>query len=143
MPMTPQQAQDFMLAGRAIFTAVSRRTGRRFTFKVSRQDENSPWWRVGVLSGPDNTSDYRYIGSVGWNRDRYPAPTFFPPKGQAPAPSAVAFKWVLDTAWGDAESFEAQVDFHHEGVCGRCARRLTDPDSITSGYGPECRKKMF
>src|SRR5262249_13335004 len=27
----------------------------------------------------------------------------------------------------------------HEGRCGRCGRRLTVPESIESGYGPECR----
>jgi hypothetical protein len=32
----------------------------------------------------------------------------------------------------------ATLEFWHEGRCGRCGRRLTVPDSIASGYGPEC-----
>jgi hypothetical protein len=27
---------------------------------------------------------------------------------------------------------------HHEGRCGRCGRTLTVPESIESGFGPEC-----
>jgi hypothetical protein len=30
----------------------------------------------------------------------------------------------------------------HEGRCGRCGRRLTVPESIESGYGPECIGKI-
>jgi len=26
----------------------------------------------------------------------------------------------------------------HEGACGRCGRTLTVPESIASGFGPEC-----
>jgi hypothetical protein len=26
----------------------------------------------------------------------------------------------------------------HEGRCGRCGRKLTVPESIESGFGPEC-----
>jgi hypothetical protein len=142
MPMTADEAKAFMLAGRSIFTTRSRRTGKSYTYKVTRQSENSPWWRVGVLSGPDNQSDYTYIGSVGWDASRYPTPSFFPPKDKAPAPSAGAFKWVLDAAFTAPESFAGQVEFLHEGRCGRCTRPLTDPESIISGFGPECRKRM-
>jgi hypothetical protein len=29
-------------------------------------------------------------------------------------------------------------EFRHEGRCGRCGRTLTVPESIDSGFGPEC-----
>jgi len=36
---------------------------------------------------------------------------------------------------------ETIVVYHH-GTCGRCRRKLTDPESITTGIGPECVKKL-
>jgi len=34
------------------------------------------------------------------------------------------------------------VEFWHEGVCGKCGRKLTVPESIESGFGPECIKRV-
>ena len=31
-----------------------------------------------------------------------------------------------------------KADGWHEGRCGRCGRKLTVPESIEAGYGPEC-----
>jgi hypothetical protein len=30
------------------------------------------------------------------------------------------------------------LEIWHEGRCGRCGRKLTVPESIHNGYGPEC-----
>src|ERR1700752_4765990 len=35
-----------------------------------------------------------------------------------------------------------KAEIWHEGTCGRCARPLTDPQSIARGIGPECASKM-
>lgn len=32
------------------------------------------------------------------------------------------------------------LEVWHNGSCGRCHRKLTDPDSIETGFGPECLK---
>lgn len=34
--------------------------------------------------------------------------------------------------------FPAGFEFWHEGRCAKCAKRLTVPESIAFGYGPEC-----
>jgi hypothetical protein len=31
---------------------------------------------------------------------------------------------------------------HHEGRCGKCGRLLTVPESVETGIGPECAKRM-
>lgn len=135
---------EFALAGNATFTVVSRATGARFTYKVSRRDDG-PWWRVGLLTGPDNNTDYRYIGSVGWDRERYPAPRFFPPRGTtlADAPASVkGFDVVLRMAATNTDALSRLAEVHHCGRCGRCGRTLTVPASIESGFGPECASKL-
>ena len=31
---------------------------------------------------------------------------------------------------------------YHVGKCGRCGKKLTDPESILTGLGPSCSKYM-
>lgn len=47
-----------------------------------------------------------------------------------------SFAWLMGTlANGDLPK---AVVFYHEGMCCKCARRLTVPASILTGYGPDC-----
>lgn len=41
-----------------------------------------------------------------------------------------------------AHNLLEELEVYHHGRCGRCGRKLTDPDSIVQGMGPECRKKL-
>ena len=53
--------------------------------------------------------------------------------------SVQAFIWFLNRIEADkpTDGFE----FWHEGKCGRCGRKLTVPESIEAGIGPECAGK--
>jgi hypothetical protein len=59
----------FLLGGNATFTASSSKGGR-FTYRVRlakpRDGETNPprRWFVAVLTGPDNSSDYTYLGTI-------------------------------------------------------------------------------
>lgn len=144
--MTDQHAigRDYILAGKATFT-VSGRTSR-FTFRVSRKEAepgsrygSEPTYFVGLLSGPDNTADYRYVGildpvtgHVRLTRNS---------KVTEQAPSLVALRWTLRFVWA-ARPLPAPAAIYHEGHCGRCGRALTVPESILTGIGPECAAKM-
>lgn len=143
--MNPNAALQFLLAGNATFTVLSRGSGTRFTYKVTRNEENGTWWRVGLLTGPNNDTDYRYIGSVGWDRANFPAPRFFPPRGtnlrDLPA-STRGFAWVLNAAASNDERWNELLEFHHAGRCGRCGRTLTTPESVEAGFGPECITRL-
>ena len=133
---TIEHPMRFALAGKAIFTVVSKKTGARFTFKV-RAAENGPFHFVSVLTGPDNTQDYKYLGYL--RRGVY----FHggaKAKIAADAPSAKAFDWFWRALARDALGDRAEV--HHCGQCGRCGRALTVPESIQSGFGPECINKV-
>lgn len=127
--------KQFALAGNARFTIVSKRTNARFTFRVRRPDGDRPWF-VSVLTGSDNESDYTFLGTI------FPDGTYRKsPKSRITgmAPSAVGFDWFWKHLAADPfDLLPAQVDVHHEGRCGRCGRALTVPESIESGFGPEC-----
>lgn len=129
--------KQFALAGNARFTIVSKRTQTRFTFRVRRPSEDKPWF-VSVLTGSDNESDYTFLGTI------FPDGTYRKsPKSKITglAPSAQGFDWFWNRHVLAPDVFDllpANVDVHHEGRCGRCGRALTVPESIESGFGPEC-----
>lgn len=124
----------FALAGNATFTVTSKATGRRFTFKVRQPSPETPHF-VKVLTGPDNEGDYTFLGTI------FNGQNFVHSRKSSIAPdadSAKAFAWF----WRNAASLPAdKVSVHHEGRCCRCGRKLTVPESIESGIGPECAGK--
>jgi hypothetical protein len=133
--------QQFALAGNAIFTLVSKTTGARFTYRVQvakneAGERNDSMHFVAVLTGADNQNDYSYLGYI--RREIF----FHGKKSRISrdAPSAKAFDWFWRIAVTGRAPTTAEV--HHEGRCGRCGRPLTVPESIQSGYGPECRGKI-
>ena len=52
---------------------------------------------------------------------------------------AKAFAWFWRVLNGSG-NFPAGFEFWHEGRCCRCGKRLTVPESIQGGIGPECIK---
>jgi hypothetical protein len=128
----------FMLAGKATFTVVSGKTGTRFTYKVvaKTMNDGKVLHFVSVLTGSDNTSDYTFLGTI-FDRASYRHGNRSPIGREAASAKAFAWTWERLTA-GNLTG----ATIHHEGRCGRCNRALTVPESILSGFGPECAGKM-
>lgn len=127
----------FIAAGRAVFTITSTATGKSFTYRFGRpqdQLEGGPIFAA-LLTGPDNTADYTYMGIY------YPARrAVVQTRGSKVAHDAPGF---VALAWFLAHVGDPRVTFRHEGRCGRCGRALTVPSSIDSGLGPECAGKVL
>lgn len=126
----------FMLAGNAHVTFQSRRTGTRFTYRVSAAEarpgfgQGRPPHFVAVLTGPDH---YEYLGCVFDGRHYMHGRKSHI---SSDAPSAVAFKWVWERL--TSGEMHPELGVWHEGRCGACGRRLTTPESCASGLGPVC-----
>jgi len=132
----------FLLAGHAKFTIVSKVTGARKTFEIEKAPPkgNLPEaWFVRLLVGPDNGSDFRYIGTI-----RKGARLVFSPNSSGFGLEAcAAIEWFLKLVnQGKDEAFNRQAEFWHSGFCSRCGRELTDPESIATGLGPVCRERV-
>lgn len=138
--LAAEQIAPYTLAGNATVTLVSRATGARFTYKVRMAPRGGTWF-VKVLAGPSNESDFRYIGFIRDGRFIHGAGKCFATKD---APSVIAFGWfarsILFPRQGRSPKTD-QLEVWHEGACGRCGRKLTVPESIQTGLGPECANK--
>ncbi len=138
----PTIKPEFITAGQAIFTVKSGRDGSHYTFQVTKKENDDgrpPVWFVSLLTGPDNTSDYTYLGllDVALWRVRLTAKS----RMQADSTPVRVLQWAL-SAIKSGQTLPAGYRIHHEGRCGRCGRVLTVTESVESGLGPECAKAV-
>ena len=138
----PAAAVAFMLGGKATVTLRSLESGARYTYRIRLAGGRGPdrVWTVALLNGPDNESRYVYIGRIrgsgyAWGRPKDGTKPF----AGADAGSVKAFKWAF--ARLAAGAIPGKLEVWHEGRCGRCGRKLTVPESVASGFGPECRAR--
>ena len=159
-------AWRFIIAGDAIFTATSPRTGAHYTFRVRRIEQIDgrklfkPVWCAYLLVGPNNADDtcYRYLGNVRW-RDDYPKDAYLflkSPEAKCSgmdgrpsvdemakwhaakgAPPFVALNAIVHRAFFQ-QPLPSGYTLQHEGKCGKCGARLTTQKSIDRGLGPKC-----
>jgi hypothetical protein len=132
--------KTFILAGDATFTVTSLQSGTRYTYKVSLSEDKRRYF-VSVLTGPDNWSNYKYFGCINPNTGAFSWAKPESAKVAPDAPSAKGFEWFWRHLNAPVSKIAA-VKVSHEGKCCRCGRKLTVPESIESGIGPECAAQM-
>jgi hypothetical protein len=157
-PLSWGLVHKFVLAGRAIVTIQSvADENDRYTYKVEQKTVEQkvknaetgaeetklapvPFWFVSLLVGPENRSNYAYLGVIDSN---------------------VAFRTTAGTAknkgasaaninrFGDVFTWAAKGEDHshqfkvwHRGFCCKCGKTLTVPSSVATGFGPVCAKLL-
>lgn len=143
---TPQIGRAFILAGNAIVTLTG--SERRYTYRVQQgkpregdsaaPDRTQPFF-LQLLSGPDNTADYTYVGIV--DQQTGAVRLTRASKLTRESQPIKAWDWAMRYLWA-GKALPAPATVHHAGRCGRCARLLTVPRSIETGFGPECAGKL-
>jgi hypothetical protein len=138
---TLTEAKLFALAGNATLTLQSTRTGQHYTYKISSPSAEKQEakgftpeavWFVKVLSnGSADEGDFTYLGMIK-NND------FFATRASTRMQTAPCFK-AFQFFFRSTE-LHPELVIRHECKCGRCGRTLTDPISIDTGFGPECRE---
>lgn len=140
------EALTAILAGKAKITLVSKGTGTRFTYRICRAEARhpgeAPAYFVSLLSGPNNESDFVYLGMLrkGWGNEGYCFHLTAKSRSTMDAASVKAISWAVATIY-DRGEIPASLEVWHEGCCCRCGRTLTVPESLATGLGPECAKK--
>lgn len=143
-------SKDFLLAGNAIFTVKVNET--HFTYQIklpymekgrrlTEAERRTKPYFVGKLTGPDNTSNYTYLGILNptnltvelRGRTRY----------TKSSEAVKVLEFALDAiVIGDSTVLPKGWEILPPTRCGRCGRLLTVPESIELGIGPECFGKM-
>lgn len=149
----------FIRAGKATFT-VANNAGSHYTYKVTRKDPNAgskyaqygPTYFVALLTGPDNSRDYTYMGMLssyavdgqtlgGLLGDDVLVDILKLTRASKLSNTSVpvrVFNFAMRVLAG-VQSLPAGYSIQHDGLCGRCGRHLTDPESLRTGMGPICR----
>jgi hypothetical protein len=143
----PELVKKYVLAGHATITLVSMKTRNRFTYEINETlpDDAGKLGAVShfvsLLVNPDNEHGFKYFGHV-FRRDG----NFVVGKKSkisADAPGVKAFAWFFEKVVvmrQDPASLGLEV--WHEGRCAKCGRKLTVPESVERGIGPECWSRM-
>jgi len=94
---------------------------------------------IDLMVGKDNSSDFGFLGSVS-PRGFYKAS----PKSKVDADRKVVadrtLVWLL-TKLNNGVDLPEALEIKGASKCCRCAKKLTNPDSVDDGMGPVCRKK--
>lgn len=131
----------FVRGGRAVLTVRSKRSGEHRTYRVSRSvkdDGTATPFFLGLLSGPDNTADYTYVGVM----DETTGAVRLTKASKFTAESVPVRAWNYVAKHLLNGDLPPDADVMHEGRCGCCVRALTVPESIARGIGPECWARM-
>jgi hypothetical protein len=134
---TVQAVREFLTAGNATVTLRSIKTDTRFTYKITQCDNKPDLFFIALMSGPDNENSFRYLGTL---RDPLRYAHGRKSKVSPEHASNKAFAWFVSKV--AADTLPDQIEVWHEGRCGRCNRKLTVPESVERGFGPECASKV-
>lgn len=121
----------FIFAGNAIFTLESSRSGKRYTYRIRQCQDNKRLFFVSLLRGPDNISDYTYLGIIVNNTFKLTKKS----KYTFETPAIKVFNFFFQKRH---KLDKVGLNIYHEGRCGKCGRKLTTPQSIKAGLGPVC-----
>ena len=133
-----EYVKEFAFAGNATITLQSGNTGKHFTYKLKRSKDQPNLYFIHLLHGPDNEEDYKYIGCYYKDNNYFhPAKQFQMTPRQMFPPALRA----IDYFFMKIDNLPDNLYVFHEGRCGRCGRKLTTPESIQRGLGPECYKE--
>lgn len=139
-----QDAREYMTAGNATVTFESEASGVHFTYRVRQcpADKGNPVrrWFVSLLNGPNNEADYVYIGLLDQRSGDIEFRQTSKSRVGANAPSVLGFVYAWRHLYAD--KMPPKLLIRHEGSCGRCGRKLTVPESLDRGIGPECSNIM-
>lgn len=124
----------FLGGARALFTLESEATGAHYTYRL-RRPEGKDVTFVSLLTGPQNTSDYTYLGLLADGDLRLT-------RKSRMTDDSLPVRAVRYLLRGVREGrLPAKLHMYHEGRCACCGRTLTVPESVRTGIGPECAKR--
>lgn len=127
-----------------VYTVIHGAEHRTFKISTNAPDATfAPGQRiVSLLTGADNEADYTGFGFVTANEIK----VWRSKQGTAEKPSFFDKSAKMLEAFGKSDDWTNPYVFRGmslqlEKRCCKCNRKLTNPESLATGIGPECAKK--
>lgn len=129
---TSEAIRNYIFGGRGVVTLLSP-SGEHHTyaFRKPKRDDEYPEDVLFVYALHDKQKLF-YIGMIENGRFRLTKASRFLPD----TPIVKGARYIMKMSTFDMET---PMKLYHEGICARCGRPLTNPDSIEIGIGPKCR----
>jgi hypothetical protein len=137
--VNPLALPHFFFAGRAVLTFRNNESGTHMTVKVKQaKDKNDrkiklPIFFVYVSLLGDSETGYRFGGTVFQESMNIKLGKDVQPGSQLHSVMGFILRSLRNP-----ESLRGKVSLLHEGRCCRCQLPLTHPESINTGFGPDC-----
>lgn len=127
---------NYITGGKGVVTLQSS-SGVHHTYQFSAPDSRKEGEDTMFVYTLIDNNSWVYVGMYKDKSFRLTKKSKFPIT--SPIVKGVAFilKLMLKPDYSDE-----RMHLFHEGVCARCGRPLTNPDSIEIGMGPVCRDMM-
>lgn len=132
---------QFIFGGKAEFTIENIQSGKGYQYRVNKaENKNSTDKRDRYFVRVKDGSSEVYAGMI----TVYPngAPYYNQGKTGAYDKDSPPIKGLFLAIYKATGGMKRPMVLYHHGKCSRCGRKLTDPESIERGIGPECIKKI-
>ena len=136
------QALKFILAGKCEFVLYSTKINDKFEYKLTKKESKNKENEFIYFLNTKVDGEFKYAGVI-WFDDKTNEFRFGQgAKGQLEGNhlNIRSLLFVLNKLNLGGEPQHCEV--YHVGTCGRCGKKLTTPESILTGLGPECCKKV-
>lgn len=143
--VNPRLLPTLFFAGRAVLTLHNQAAGTHCTLKVrqvrDKQDRTKklPTFYVSVSLLGDHETGTRFAATYFQTTGTYKLGRDVQPTDQL----ARVMAFVHQALKNPTMLRDRGVSLLHEGACCRCGRALTHPQSIDTGFGPECWSRVL
>lgn len=123
----------YVFAGVAVIKLHNSKTDRGFTFKISKNKSNQNLFYIYLLT---HNKHYRFLGGYSFKQGYIHS---FRSVIVDTSLSVKAIQWFFTKLqFGNLLRDFPHISVFHVGICGRCGKQITSPESIQTGYGAKC-----
>ncbi len=128
-----KDVSDILHGGNLLITVESGTTGARFTYKIRKAQDKEIYY-VSVMTG--SAFNFSYLGII--TEDDRVIVTRSSGFDRSSAPVV-----ALDFMMKHQRDVPDKLHIYLSDRCACCGRRMTTPESLENGYGPECQARLM
>jgi hypothetical protein len=143
--INPLSLPHFFFAGKSVLTFQNQEKGTHITVKSTQARDKAdrkiklPYFFIKVRVLGDKESGFVFAGTIFQDSMRYALSS----KVNEGEQIDNIMKFLMTALKRPAVLKERHVSLLHEGHCCRCGLPLTHPESIDTGFGPDCLKTVL